>query len=145
MRRPPARPSWVADEDVRRGGLQRGLSQRQHLAEILSPSTEHCFRAARHDEADHLLRHVYLLAHYDDGTDAAVVDVRHVARHFCSNVIRRLTFGRRHFRQPKPEDGAPGRDEAEHMDALFAALNYLDEFCVSDYFPAVVGLDLDGH
>ena len=31
------------------------------------------------------------------------------------------------------------------MDALFAALSYLDAFCVSDYFPALVGLDLDGH
>jgi len=41
--------------------------------------------------------------------------------------------------------GGPGRDEAEHVDALFAALSYLDAFCVSDYFPALVGLDLDGH
>jgi len=31
------------------------------------------------------------------------------------------------------------------VDTLFAALSYLDAFCVSDYFPALVGLDLDGH
>lgn len=74
--------------------------------------------------------------------------MRHVARHFCGNVIRRLTLGRRHFREPRADDedaAAPGRDEAEHVDALFATLNYLDAFCVSDYFPALVGLDLDGH
>jgi len=65
---------------------------------------------------------------------AGAVDVRHVARHFCSNVIRRPQLA-----------GGPGRDEAEHVDALFATLNYLDAFCVSDYFPALVGLDLDGH
>uniref|UniRef100_A0A0D9VVU4 Tyrosine N-monooxygenase n=1 Tax=Leersia perrieri TaxID=77586 RepID=A0A0D9VVU4_9ORYZ len=120
-------------------GDQWRKMRRVLTAEILSPFTEHRLRAARDDEADHLLRHVYLLA------TAPVVDVRHVARHFCGNVIRRLTFGRRHFRQPAPADGAPRREEAEHVDALFATLNYLDAFCVSDYFPALVGLDLDGH
>ncbi|VAI19125.1 unnamed protein product [Triticum turgidum subsp. durum] len=75
-----------------------------------------------------------------------VVNVRHVARHFCGNLIRRLTLGRRHFRDSQPDGvGAPGPDEEEHVDALFSVLGYLDAFAVSDYFPALVGLDLDGH
>ena len=65
----------------------------------------------------------------------------------CGNVIRRLTLGSPWGggTSARPAGGGPGRDEAEHVDALFAALSYLDAFCVSDYFPALVGLDLDGH
>jgi phenylalanine N-monooxygenase len=32
-----------------------------------------------------------------------------------------------------------------HVAALFTALNHLYSFCVSDYFPALAGLDLEGH
>ncbi|XP_040378369.1 tyrosine N-monooxygenase-like [Oryza brachyantha] len=123
-------------------GEQWRKMRRVLTAEILSPATEHRLRGVREEEADHLVR--YVLARCGrDGADA--VDVRHVARHFCGNVIRRLAIGRRHFREPPPADGGPGRDEVEHVDALFGTLNYLDAFCVSDYFPALVGLDLDGH
>uniref|UniRef100_A0A0E0KFP7 Tyrosine N-monooxygenase n=1 Tax=Oryza punctata TaxID=4537 RepID=A0A0E0KFP7_ORYPU len=124
-------------------GDQWRKMRRVLTAEILSPATEHRLRGAREEEADHLVRYVLSRC----GRDAAV-DVRHVARHFCGNVIRRLTLGRRHFREPSPpadDEGAPGRDEVEHVDSLFGTLNYLDAFCVSDYFPALVGLDLDGH
>ncbi|GJM95757.1 hypothetical protein PR202_ga12535 [Eleusine coracana subsp. coracana] len=113
--------------------------------DLLCPATERRFRATREAEADHLLlRYVHALC----GAAGGVVDVRHVARHFCGNVIRRLTLGRRHFffgDSKAGSYGGPGRDEEEHVDALFATLNYLDAFCVSDYFPALVGLDLDGH
>ncbi|KAF0921707.1 hypothetical protein E2562_013444 [Oryza meyeriana var. granulata] len=122
-------------------GDQWRKMRRVLTAEILSPATEHRLRGAREEEADHLVR--YVLAQCGRG---AAVDVRHVARHFCGNIIRRLTLGRRHFREPAPaDDGTPGRDEVEHVDALFGTLNYLDAFCISDYFPALVGLDLDGH
>ncbi|EAZ27538.1 hypothetical protein OsJ_11492 [Oryza sativa Japonica Group] len=124
-------------------GDQWRKMRRVLTAEILSPATEHRLRGARGEEADHLVRYVLVRC----GRDGAAVDVRHVARHFCGNVIRRLTLGRRHFREPRADDedaAEPGRDEAEHVDALFATLNYLDAFCVSDYFPALVGLDLDG-
>uniref|UniRef100_A0ACD5Z0Q4 Uncharacterized protein n=1 Tax=Avena sativa TaxID=4498 RepID=A0ACD5Z0Q4_AVESA len=39
----------------------------------------------------------------------------------------------------------PGRDEVAHVSALFTALNHLYSFCVSDYFPVLIGLDLEGH
>lgn len=123
-------------------GDQWRKMRRVLTSEILSPATEHRLCGVREGEADHTLRYV----HVQCGRDPAVIDVRHVARHFCGNVIRRLTLGRRHFREPPPADVAgPGHDEAEHVDALFATLNYLDAFCISDYFPALVGLDLDGH
>ncbi|CAN6323426.1 unnamed protein product [Urochloa humidicola] len=134
-------------------GDQWRKMRRVLTAELLSPSTERRLSAAREAEADHLLRYVRSLccSPVGGGAAAGVVDVRHVARHFCGNVIRRLTLGRRHFAGGEPEGGGgggvrgPGREEEEHVGALFATLNYLDAFCVSDYFPALVGWDVDGH
>ena len=123
-------------------GDQWRKMRRVLTAEVLSPATEQRVRYAREDEADHLLRYVH--AQCNGAAAAGVIDVRHVARHFCGNIIRRLTLGRRHFHLAGAVAG-PGPDEVEHVDALFAVLNYLDAFCVSDYFPALVGLDLDGH
>ncbi|OEL32148.1 Tyrosine N-monooxygenase [Dichanthelium oligosanthes] len=130
-------------------GDQWRKMRRVLTAEVLAPATEGRLRAVREGEADHLVRYVRALCRRDGPDCPGAVDVRHVARHFCGNVIRRLTLGRRHFARDEqpPADGVggPGRDEVEHVDALFATLNYLDAFCVSDYFPALVGLDLDGH
>jgi phenylalanine N-monooxygenase len=126
-------------------GDQWRKMRRVLTAEVLAPATEHRLRAVREGEADHLVRYVRALSGGGGGS-SSVVDVRHVARHFCGNVIRRLTLGRRHFAAADaPACGGPGPDEEEHVGALFATLNYLDAFCVSDYFPALVGLDLDGH
>lgn len=125
-------------------GDQWKKMRRVLTSEILSPSAEHRLRGARQQEADHLLRYVKLQCS-SSSNGGIIVDVRHVARHFCGNVIRRLALGRRHFRDAAMVGPGPGPDEEEHVDALFAVLNYLDAFCVSDYFPALVGLDLDGH
>jgi tyrosine N-monooxygenase len=73
-----------------------------------------------------------------------IVDVRHVARHYCGNVIRRLLFNRRYFGEPRA-DGGPGPMEERHMEAVFASLGFVYDFCVSDYIPWLLGLDLDGH
>uniref|UniRef100_A0A453L5T6 Tyrosine N-monooxygenase n=1 Tax=Aegilops tauschii subsp. strangulata TaxID=200361 RepID=A0A453L5T6_AEGTS len=122
-------------------GDQWRKMRRVLTAEVLSPATEHRLRGAREEEADHMLRWVHAQCNA-----CGIIDVRHLARHFCGNLIRRLTLGRRHFRDQQPDAvGAPGPDEEEHVDALFAVLSYLDAFAVSDYFPALVGLDLDGH
>ncbi|KAM3393345.1 hypothetical protein ACQJBY_014170 [Aegilops geniculata] len=46
---------------------------------------------------------------------------------------------------PASSTSGPGHDEVAHVAALFTALNHVYNFCLSDYFPALVGLDLDGH
>ncbi|KAM3393349.1 hypothetical protein ACQJBY_014173 [Aegilops geniculata] len=46
---------------------------------------------------------------------------------------------------PASSTSGPGHDEVAHVAALFTALNHVYSFCLSDYFPALVGLDLDGH
>ncbi|GJN03235.1 hypothetical protein PR202_ga20657 [Eleusine coracana subsp. coracana] len=75
---------------------------------------------------------------------SSIVDVRRVARHYCGNITRRLIFNNRYFGDPRP-NGGPGQLEVEHMDAVFTALGVLYAFCISDYLPWLVGLDLDGH
>ncbi|XP_073365585.1 tyrosine N-monooxygenase isoform X1 [Aegilops tauschii subsp. strangulata] len=46
---------------------------------------------------------------------------------------------------PSSSTNGPGYEEEAHVAALFTALNHVYSFCVSDYIPALVGLDLDGH
>uniref|UniRef100_N1QV28 Tyrosine N-monooxygenase n=1 Tax=Aegilops tauschii TaxID=37682 RepID=N1QV28_AEGTA len=100
----------------------------------------------RADEADNLRSYIYnLIARGSSSTSGlANVDVRHVARHYYGNGIRRLVFGQRYFGEPQP-DGGPGPMEVEHMDASFTLLGLLFSFCVSDYLPCLLGLDLDDH
>ncbi|CAD6336518.1 unnamed protein product [Miscanthus lutarioriparius] len=107
-------------------------------SEIICPSRHKWLHDKRAEEAGNLTGYVYNLVSGGD------VDVRHVARHYCGNVIRRLVFNRRYFGEPQP-DGGPGPLEVEHMDAVFTCLGLLYAFCVSDYLPWLLGLDLDGH
>ncbi|RCV42055.1 hypothetical protein SETIT_9G184600v2 [Setaria italica] len=114
--------------------------------EILSASMERRFHGRRAEEADHLVRFVYNQC--NAMANRRSVDVRHVACHFCGNMICRLVFSKRYFAEPPlaPSAGAgPGPDEVEHVNALFTLLNYVYSFCISDYFPVSIGLDLDGH
>ncbi|KAI6691965.1 hypothetical protein NL676_019675 [Syzygium grande] len=94
----------------------------------------------RAGEADNLVRYVFNLCK----TSGHQVNLRTIARHYCGNVIRRLMFNKRYFGKGS-QDGGPTIDEEQHVDAIFNALLYLYAFCVSDYFPFLVGLDLDGH
>ncbi|KAF8682016.1 hypothetical protein HU200_045473 [Digitaria exilis] len=125
-------------------GEQWKKMRRVLSSEILSTAMERRLHARRAEEADHLIRFVY---NQCNTTANNSVDVRHVARHFCGNIIRRLTFSKRYFVEPPlgSAGASPGPDEMDHVDAVFTVLNYLYSFCVSDYFPMLRGLDLDGH
>nr|CAB3494830.1 unnamed protein product [Digitaria exilis] len=114
-------------------------------SEILAPALDRRLLAQRVEEADHLIRYVF--DQMNTSCDDGCINIRHVGQHFCGNLIRRLVFGKRNFGGEAPEMavGGPGDDEVEHVNALFTLVNYVYSFCVSDYFPALVGLDLDGH
>ncbi|CAL5053420.1 unnamed protein product [Urochloa decumbens] len=147
-----SRPLTLASRTFSRGYVDAVMSpygdhwrrMRRVLAtEVVSASRHAWLAGKRTAEADHLTRYVYGLA---AGGAGAAVDIRHVARHYCGNVVRRLLFGARYFGEPRA-DGRPGPLERQHVDAVFAAVGLLYSFSVSDYLPCVcvAGLDLDGH
>uniref|UniRef100_A0A7N0TIE7 Cytochrome P450 n=1 Tax=Kalanchoe fedtschenkoi TaxID=63787 RepID=A0A7N0TIE7_KALFE len=107
-------------------------------SEILSPARHKWMHDKRTEEADNLVKYVY---HQSlNGS----VDVRSATRHYAANVIRKMVFNKRHFGQAT-HDGSPTAAEEEHVAAIFLSLKYLYSFCISDYYPFLEGLDLDGH
>ncbi|XP_078150449.1 tyrosine N-monooxygenase-like [Carex rostrata] len=108
-------------------------------SEVVCPARHCSLYDKRADEANHLVQYVYNLCQ-----SSKDIDIRVVARHYCGNVTRRLMFNKRYFSQVMP-DGGPGADEIEQINAIFDLLRYIFAFCISDYFPSLIGLDLDGH
>ncbi|KAK3143064.1 hypothetical protein QOZ80_4BG0357570 [Eleusine coracana subsp. coracana] len=124
-------------------GDQWRKMRRVLTSEIICPTRLQWLQHKRAGEADNLIRYVYNLI-TSARSSSSIVDVRHVARHYCGNITRRLIFNNRYFGEPRP-NGGPGPLEVEHMDAVFTVLGVLYAFCISDYLPWLVGLDLDGH
>ncbi|XP_030519672.2 tyrosine N-monooxygenase-like [Rhodamnia argentea] len=121
-------------------GEQWKKMRRVLASEVICPARHKWLHDKRAEEADNLVKYVYNLCK----TSGHQVNLRTTTRHYCGNVIRRLMFNKRYFGKGR-EDGGPTTDEEQHIDAIFSALHYLFAFCVSDYFPFLVGLDLDGH
>ncbi|KAI7982309.1 Isoleucine N-monooxygenase 2 [Camellia lanceoleosa] len=112
-------------------------------SEVLSTSRHRWLHYKRVEEADHLIRFVYNQCM--NSATGGLVNVRVVTQHFCGNLIRKMIFNKRFFGKGM-EDGGPGVEEEEHVNALFTILSDLYSFCVSDYIPCIRGvLDLDGH
>ncbi|GJN20538.1 hypothetical protein PR202_gb07929 [Eleusine coracana subsp. coracana] len=109
-------------------------------SEILSPALDRQLHGRRVEEADDLIRYVYNKIKIAPESN---IDIRYIGQHFAGNLIRRLVFGKKHFGE-SPVIG-PGDEEVQHVAALFTLVNYVYSFCVSDYFPGLVGLNLDGH
>lgn len=120
-------------------GEQWKKMRRVMVSEVLCPARHKWLHDKRAEEADNLVRFVFNLR-----KTSGRVNLRTTARHYCGNVIRRLMFNKRYFGKGR-EDGGPTIYEEQHLDAIFSALQYLFAFCVSDYFPFLAGLDLDGH
>jgi tyrosine N-monooxygenase len=125
-------------------GDQWKKMRRVFVSDIMCASRHRWLHDKRAGEANNLTRYVYNLTTNKQVSPGDVVDIRHIARHYCGNVIRRLLFNRRYFGEPQA-DGGPGPMEKRHVEAVFAALDLLYNFCVSDYLPWLLGLDLDGH
>ncbi|KAK2992724.1 hypothetical protein RJ640_025227 [Escallonia rubra] len=124
-------------------GEQWRKMRRVVTSEVLAPARHRWMHDKRVEEADHLVR--YVLNQCAKGVSGlSLVNVRVAAKHYCGNVIRKMILGRRFFGEGM-EDGGPGVEEEEHVEALFTILGYLYSFCVSDYFPFLRGFDLDGH
>ncbi|XP_050203649.1 valine N-monooxygenase 1-like [Mercurialis annua] len=108
-------------------------------SEILSPARHKWLHDKRAEEADNLV--FYIHNQYKSNKS---VNLRVATRHYCGNVIRKIVFGRRYFGKGTA-DGGPGREEIDHVDALFDVIKYVYAFCISDYLPSFLqGFDFDG-
>ncbi|XP_068661119.1 tryptophan N-monooxygenase CYP79A68-like [Aristolochia californica] len=123
-------------------GDQWKKMRRVVASEIMSPARLRWLHDKRTEEADNLVRYVY--SQCKSSEEGAVVDVREVVRQYSGNVIRKMMFNKRYFGKGR-EDGGPGMEEVEHVDALFTVLSHVYAFCVSDYMPCLRWLDLNGH
>ncbi|KAK4420911.1 Tryptophan N-monooxygenase [Sesamum alatum] len=94
------------------------------------------------EEADHLVRYVYEQSSRNPLANG-LVNVRVAAQHYCGNVTRKLVFSKRFF-GVGTEDGGPGMEENEHVNALFTILKYLYGFAIGDHLPWLEVFDLDG-
>ncbi|KAI9118215.1 hypothetical protein K1719_010547 [Acacia pycnantha] len=111
------------------------------VKELLSPAKHRWLHGKRMEEADNLVRYVYMSQNNNEG---GLVNVRIATQHYCGNVLRKIIFGKRYFGEGR-EDGEPGFEEIEHVDAIFIMLKHLYAFSVSDYVPFLRALDVDGH
>lgn len=140
-----SRPTSFATDLFRGGpilspfGDQWKKMRRILTTEVISPTRHRLLYDKRVEEANHLVQHVYNLCQ-----SSKDIDIRAVTRHYCGNVTRRLLFNKRYFSRVMP-DGGPSVDEMEHINAIFNLLTCLFAFSISDYFPSLTGLDLDGH
>ncbi|MED6125432.1 hypothetical protein PIB30_068445 [Stylosanthes scabra] len=110
--------------------------------ELLSPRRLQWLQHKRVEEANNIVRYIYNQCKNNNG--GGLVDVRLTARHYSGNIVRRLVFNTRYFGEVR-EDGGPGFEEVEHIDAIFTCLRYLFAFSISDYVACLRELDLDGH
>ncbi|KAL0328264.1 UNVERIFIED_CONTAM: Tryptophan N-monooxygenase [Sesamum calycinum] len=122
-------------------GNQWKKMRRIVASEVLSPAMHQRFHEKRCEEADHLMRYVYNQS--QNPLVNGLVNVRVAAQHYCGNVMRKLVFGKRFF-GVGTEDGGPGMEEKEHVDALFTILKYLYGFGIGDHLPWLEVFDLDG-
>lgn len=98
-------------------------------------------------EADNLVNYIlnqYYCKKKDSKNGGVEINVRNVARHYGANVMKRMIFSKIFFGKGT-ENGGPGFEDEEHVDALFVILAYLHSFSVSDFLPWIKNLDLDGH
>ena len=72
------------------------------------------------------------------------MDVRTATKQYAAGVMRRMIFGRRYLGEGR-EDGGPGKEEEEHVEALLTVLSHIYVYSVSDVLPWLQWFDLDGH
>lgn len=123
-------------------GDQWKKMRRVVATELMTRPRVHWLVEKEEEESNNLVRYLYERCNRDGG--GAVVDVREVVRQHSGNVIRKMMFNRRYF-GPGREDGEPGFEELEHVEALFTAVSLEYSFAIADYLPWLRFLDLDGH
>ena len=104
---------------------------------VINQTTFKWLHEKRLEEADNLVRFIY----NQISNTSSVINVRNTVRQYSVNVSRKMIFSTRYFGN---EIGI-GIEEEEHVESLFTVLGHLFAFSLSDYFPWMRVLDLDGH
>ena len=147
-----SRPHTMTTDLISRGYLTTALSpsgdqwnkmKKVLMTHVLSPKKHQWLYSKRVEEADHLVHYVYNQCK-KSVHQGGIVNLRTAAQHYCANLTRKMLFNKRFFGEGM-KDGGPGFEEEEYMDALFSCLKHIYAFCISDFLPSLIGLDLDGH
>ncbi|KAJ4976575.1 hypothetical protein NE237_001681 [Protea cynaroides] len=143
-----SRPITMATKYASRGFLSTIFSpsgdqwkkmKRVLVSEVINPFRVRWLLGKRTEEADNLVRYVY-----NQCISGVNVNIRVATRQYTGNAIRKMLFNKRYFGDGR-NDGGPGVEEEEYMDAVFTVLSLVNTFCVSDYLPFLRRFDLNGH
>ncbi|XP_062105141.1 tryptophan N-monooxygenase CYP79A68-like [Humulus lupulus] len=151
-----SRPDTVVTSLISRGykttaltpsGNQWKKMRRVLVSELFNRSKLAWLLQKRTEEADDLVRFVYNQALASSGGGdgrGGVVNVKVAAKQYAAGVLRRMMFGRG-YSGKRRGDGGPGKEEEEHVEALFTVLSHAYAYSVSDILPWLRWFDLDGH
>ncbi|XP_057428526.1 isoleucine N-monooxygenase 2-like isoform X1 [Lotus japonicus] len=126
-----SRPKTMATEAISSGYLTTAVTpfgeqwkkmKKIFVNELFSPLKHQWLQDKRNEEADNLVFYVFNKSKNLNHDDHGYVNVRTAARHYCSNVMRKLVFNTRYFGKGC-KDGAPGFEEVEYVDAIFTLLS----------------------
>ncbi|CAA2964107.1 isoleucine N-monooxygenase 2-like [Olea europaea subsp. europaea] len=110
---------------------------------ILSPAKHLWLQDKRVKEADNLVRYAYNQC--KNSLEAGgLINVRMAAQQYSGNVIRQYIFSKSYFGKGM-EDGGPGTEEEEHIEAIFSILSHLYSFSIADYVSWLEIFDFDGY
>ncbi|KAJ9698979.1 hypothetical protein PVL29_007849 [Vitis rotundifolia] len=123
-------------------GTQWKKMRRVVACDVINQTTFKWLHDKRVEEADNLVGFIYNQC--KTFTSPSIINVRNTVRQYSGNVIRKMILNTRYFGEGK-KDGGPGIEEEQHVESLFTVLAHLYAFSLSDYFPWMRVLDLDGH
>ncbi|XP_010517680.1 PREDICTED: dihomomethionine N-hydroxylase-like [Camelina sativa] len=121
------------------------LMKKMMVAKLMSPKMLNNSLSDRTLEADNIVAYVFNLCQL--GSTYTKVNVRDITGIYCHAVMMIMIFGRRHFEEVVTESGnglGLGREEKEHMDAIYKSLDSFFSFNVTDYIPCLRGWNLNG-
>ncbi|CAK7323490.1 unnamed protein product [Dovyalis caffra] len=124
-------------------GDQWKKMQKVLMTQVLSSARHQWLYSKRVEEGDHLVHYVCNQCK-KSANQEGIVNLRTASQQYCANVVRKILFNRRFFGEGM-EDGGPGFEEEEYVEALFNILTNVFSFGISDVLPFLAGLDLDGY
>lgn len=150
----PTRPQTVTAQLISDGYLSIILTpygdQFKKMKKIITsnltaPSKYVFYKRRISEEADHAI--YYVLNQCGPARpEGGIVNVRSVARQYAINVIKRVVFNKRYFgKRTTNDEGRPGIEDEEHVNALLTIVTYIHSFSISDLLPWMSFLDLDRH